>query len=204
MAPLTAEQRESPFLGRAAELALLREKYRSPRSELVVIYGRRRIGKSRLVQHFSRDKPSLQFEGLEGERTPAQVKHFVQTLRRQVQDPLLDAASIQSWDQAFTFLSERVLPRHEEKLVLFLDELPWMAAGRKKLVSLIKYFWDNHWKQRNVLLILCGSISSFMVDQVILSNALYGRASLEICLRGLAPGEAKLLFRRKRSKDEIL
>lgn len=197
-------QRESPFLGRTAELALLEEKYRSPRSELVVIYGRRRIGKSRLVQHFSTRKPSLHFEALEAERTSAQVEHFVRSLRRQFQDPLLDASSIRSWDQAFTFLNERVLPAHEKKLVLFLDEFQWMAAGRKKLVSLIKYFWDNHWKKRNVLLILCGSISSFMVDQVIRSNALYGRISLEICLRGLPPGEAKRLFRGKRSKDEVL
>jgi len=195
---------ESPFLGRAAELALLEEKYDSPRSELVVIYGRRRIGKSRLVQQFAVNKPSLQFEALEGARTPEQLRHFVRSLKRQVQDPLLESFSSRSWDEAFTFLNERVLPQRKGKQIVFLDEFQWMAAGRGKLVSLIKYFWDNHWKKRSVLLILCGSISSFMVDKVVRSNALYGRISLEICLRGLPPREAKLLFQKKRSKDEVL
>ena len=58
------------------------------------------------------------------------------------------------------------------KKILFLDELPWMAAGRSRLVSLLKYYWDNHWKGRHVMLILCGSVASFMVKKALIS--LYG------------------------------
>src|SRR5688572_3648214 len=102
-----------PFYGRIEELKLLEEKYNSPRSELVVIYGRRRIGKSRLVQHFSGNKPALFFEGLEGSRTPDQLKHFVRALRRQLKDPLLDSLDFKDWDEAFTFINERVLTRQK-------------------------------------------------------------------------------------------
>lgn len=193
-----------PFLGRSEELEILQETYRSDRSSLVVVHGRRRIGKSRLVQQFAKDKPFLEFEALEGERTAEQIRHFTTALARQTKDPLLRSASFRSWDEAFTFLAERVLPGHKRKLVLFLDEFQWMAAGRGKLVALIKYFWDNRWKQSNVMLVLCGSISSFMVDRVIRSKALYGRISLEICLRGLPPAEAKLMFRGRRGNEEIL
>jgi hypothetical protein len=79
-----------------------------------------------------------------------------------------------------------------------------MAAGRQKLVSLIKYYWDNHWKEKNVMLILCGSVASFMVKKVLSSKALYGRINLEILLKSLLPWEAAQLFEGKRSKEEIL
>ena len=192
------------FFGRAVELELLERAYASARSKLVVLHGRRRIGKSRLVQHFARGRPALLFEALEGERTPEQLEHFIATLRRQSRDPLLDSARFRTWDDAFTFLTERVLAGQRSKLILFFDEFPWMAAGRRKLVSLLKYFWDNHWRDVNILLVVCGSISSFMVDRVVRSRALYGRISLEICLRGLPPREAELMFHGRRSKEEVL
>jgi len=89
-------------------------------------------------------------------------------------------------------------------MVLFFDEIQWMAAGRKRLISIIKYFWDNYWKDQSVMLILCGSVASFMVDKVINSTALYGRITEEILLKGLNPDEISLFFKGKRSSVEIL
>ncbi|MCP5048442.1 MAG: hypothetical protein GY940_14830 [bacterium] len=105
----------------------------------------------------------------------------------------------------FNYLTDKLIKRRsKKKLVLFFDEFQWMAAGRTKLVSLIKYFWDNLWKDHNVMLILCGSVASFMVRQVLSSKALYGRINLEILLRSLLPHEAAQLFMGKRSNEEIL
>jgi hypothetical protein len=132
--------------------------------------------------------------------------HFTETLKKQTRDPLLADVSFQSWENVFAYLTERIVngqSRHG-KLILFIDELPWMAAGRTKLVGLLKYYWDNHWKDRNVMLILCGSVAAFMVKRVMKSKALYGRITLEILLRGLQPHEAATLFRNKRSNEEIL
>jgi len=195
------------FVGRKHELALLEEAYASDRAELVVLYGRRRIGKSSLVKTFAEGKSAfLEFEAIEGEQGRAQVLHFTESLRRQTGDPFLQHAAFRTWEHALSYLTDRVVNEHRgaEKLILFLDELQWMAAGRSRLVSLLKYYWDNHWKQKPVVLILCGSVASFMVKRVIRSKALYGRITREILLRGLRPNEAALLFKGKRSKEEIL
>ncbi|HAK95936.1 MAG TPA: hypothetical protein DCM87_13325 [Planctomycetes bacterium] len=195
------------FVGRERELKVLEDAYGSAKSELVVIYGRRRIGKSSLVGQFLRGKESaLAFEGIEGERTGAQIGHFTEALRSQTKDPLLDGAALRTWEHVFTYLTERAVADRSRKgkLVLFLDELPWMAAGRGRLVSLLKFYWDNHWKDRGVMLILCGSVASFMVKDVLRSKALYGRITVQLLLKGLTPPEACALFHGRRSAEEIL
>lgn len=195
------------FVGRRKELERLEDAYRSPKSELVVLYGRRRIGKSSLVSQFSKGKPHVYaFEAIEGENTAAQVKHFTETLKLLVNDPFLDHMDLKDWDKTFTYMTAKLFKRKpgKRKKIIFLDELQWMAAGRSKLVSYIKYYWDNHWKEKHVMLILCGSVASFMVNKVLSSNALYGRTTLEILLKGLPADEAALLFKKKRSPEEIL
>jgi len=195
------------FVGRNNELKLLNEKYNSSKSELAVIYGRRRIGKTSLVKHFIKGKPYvLTFEGIEGEHTSYQVNHFAGKLISQTKEPFIEPISLNTWETAFTYLTEKKLgkPQRKKKFILFFDEIQWMAAGRNRLISIIKYFWDNFWKDKNVMLILCGSIASFVIKKIIKSKALYGRISMEILLKGLKPDEAAELFMKKRSKEEIL
>ena len=194
------------FVGRKNELKLLNDAYRSEKDELVVLYGRRRIGKSSLVKCFAKKKKSYyEFEALEGETTHGQIDHFSQQLKKQIDDPILDSVRFANWEQVFTYLTEKIIKRKTKvKKILFLDELPWMAAGRIRLVSLLKYYWDNHWKGKHVMLILCGSVASFMVKKVLNSNALYGRTTIEILLKGFSPREAAYLLGKKRSREEIL
>jgi len=198
------------FVGRRAELDLLESHYSSPKSELAVIYGRRRIGKSVLVKKFAEGKRLFySFEGLEEGRIASQIAHFVRQLSDQIDEPLLENARFGSWDELFSYLTQILFSgksgkKKRTKTVLFFDEIQWMASRRSKLISLIKYYWDNHWKEHNVMLILCGSIASFMVGRVINSKALYGRSTLEINLLGLSPGEAGQFFRSSRSLDEVM
>ena len=195
------------FIGRDKEIALLNDSYNSSKSEITIVYGRRRIGKSTLVGTFTKSKPYVYFfEGIEGLNTPSQIKHFSDILKKQTQDPLLSSVNLSSWDAVFTYVSERIIQKSDrnQKLIFFIDEIQWMASGRSSFVSLLKYYWDNFWKKSNVLLILCGSIASFMVEKVIHSRALYGRIDLEILLKGLRPLEAKAFFSEKKSTEEIL
>ncbi len=194
------------FVGRTRELELLNELYHSDKSELVVLYGRRRVGKSSLVHTFAEEKPCLYtFEALEGEATASQIRHFTEQLKRQVNDPVLASVNFQTWDQVFSYLTDRIIKQPGSmKRILFFDEIQWMAAGRSKLINLLKFYWDNHWKAQPTLLILCGSIASFMIKNVLRSKALYGRTTLEMHLKGLHADEAKHLFRQKRSQEEIL
>ena len=195
------------FIGRMKELRLLEEAYNSHICELVVVYGRRRIGKSSLVREFTQNKTQVySFEAIEGENTVGQIRYFTQSLKKQLNDPILDSLVFKNWDSVFTYITDKVFVKQKskKKKVLFLDELQWMAAGRKQLVSLIKYYWDNFWKHNNVMLILCGSVASFMIKKVLHSTALYGRTTLEILLKGLPANEAVLLFKNKRNPKEIL
>lgn len=195
------------FIGRTYELQQLQEKYNTNKSELVAIYGRRRIGKSSLVEKFAEDKPFFyKFEGLEGENTKGQMTAFKKILGQFVDDSFLDKIEFDSWHGLFQYLTEKLLDnkKRTKKLVLFFDEVQWMAVRRGRMISIIKYFWDNYWKNMNVMLILCGSIASFMVKRIIHSKALYGRITLELLLKGLLPDEAAIFFGDKRSKEEIL
>ncbi len=184
------------FIGRDNELQVLEEAYRNTLGKLVAIYGRRRIGKSRLIKQFVVRKSCLLFEGLEKASTPQQLVHFTSSLRKQTKDSLL-TRPFATWDEALNFLTERHLRDQKHKVIIVFDELQWLAVGRSTLVSLIKHYWDNFWSQNNVMLILCGSISSFMVNKVIHSKALYGRISYEICLKELEPVQARAMLRNK-------
>ena len=195
------------FLGRKDELNLLNAKYLSEKSELIVIYGRRRIGKTTLIKKLLEKKPNvLSFEGIEGERSDYQINRFSEVTLKHAKERFTDSGSFKNWDKIFSYLTEKIITdkRREEKYILFFDEIQWMAAGRTRLIAVIKYFWDNFWKDYHVMLILCGSIASFMVSRVISSNALYGRITTQILLKGLQPDEVAKLFQYKRSREEII
>lgn len=186
------------FYGRKAELDLLQKSYNSKTGNLVVIYGRRRIGKSTLVKHFAKSKRILLFEGLESENTQVQISHFSNLLKKQFKEnTLLQKAQFRTWSEIFDYLTEYSKQNQENKLILFFDEFQWMAASQSKLVSLVKYYWDNHWKDLNLMLVLCGSIASFMVKKVLRSKALYGRISLELRVGKLSPSEAKKIISKR-------
>lgn len=191
------------FIGRTNELTELNELYLSKQSKLIVIYGRRRVGKSRLVEQFIKSKPALCFEGLEGLHTQEQINLFLADLSKQLNDPILAKSKLDNWTLIFDYLT-KYFSRKKKKLVLFLDEFQWLAAGQNKLISLLKKYWDKEWSKQNVMLILCGSVSSYMVKKVIQSKALYGRINWQLCLHPLNLSEIHQLLGNKRSKDEVL
>lgn len=191
------------FVGRKFEIQNLNRLYQSKEGKLVVIYGRRRVGKSRLVEQFIAQKKYLRFEGLESARTQAQITQFVHDLGNQLNDTLLGQVKLDSWPPLFDYLTN-LFDQSKDKYILFMDEFQWLAANQNKLVALLKKYWDLHWSKQNVLLILCGSVSSYMVKKVILSKAFYGRIDWELCLQPLNPAEGLQLLDGKRDVDEIL
>lgn len=191
------------FIGRESEIQYLKNLYQDKGSKLIVIYGRRRVGKSTLVEEFIRGKNYLKFEGLEKARTKAQISQFAADLSAQLNDTLLEHTKFNSWLPVFDYLT-KYFSHQKQKTILFLDEFQWIAANQSKLVSIIKKYWDQHWSKQNVMLILCGSVSSYMIKRVISSKALYGRINGELCLQALNPLECFELLDKKRSSEEIL
>ena len=195
------------FLGRDDELANLREwAETTDTSHLTVIYGRRRIGKTRLVEEAFKAVPFLKFEGLEGQTTVVQQRHFLKRLSELSGRPEYQLVHTGNWRDILTILSGYLADRWGDRPVAILfDEFPWMAAGRTKLVSELKYVWDNHFMKRNrVHLVLCGSVCSFLVKQVVRSTALYGRIHRQIDLGPLTLPEIRDVFRPARSLREVV
>jgi len=195
------------FIGRKMEIKKLEQAYESNNSQLAVIYGRRRIGKSRLIKHFVHNKKdSFLFEAIENLNAADQIKHFANEISNHTNDNLINKVEFSSWEDIFNYFTEKIVKRKnkKKKLIISLDEIQWMAANRSKLISILKYFYDNHWKQHNVMVILCGSIASFMIRKVINSKALYGRITVEIALKGLKPDEAIKFFNERKSIEEIM
>lgn len=191
------------FIGRTQELTQLKRLYDAKTSKLVVIYGRRRIGKSTLIEHFMASKDHLHFEGLEGGSTKDQLTQFLYDLSEQVGDPLLKEVKPTSWLPVLDYLT-KLFARKKSKTIIFMDEFQWLSVNQNKLVSLIKKVWDIHWSKQNVMLILCGSVCSFMTARVISSKALYGRIHWECCLPPLDAIDAYALLRKKRNPDEVM
>lgn len=188
------------FIGRQRELSLLQEKYEK-KQQLIVIYGRRRIGKSHLIKEFCKNKKALFFEGLEGERTPQQIAYFVSSLADQIGEDHLRKTKFSNWDEVFQYLTKYLKDR---RLVIVFDELQWMAAGQGHFISLFKSYWDQHWKQLDGVFILCGSLASYMVKKVIHSKALYGRINLEINLGPLNASDSRKILNRRSPHEALL
>ena len=191
------------FVGREAQIRSLRSFFeRPPKSKITAVHGRRRIGKTRLVREAYSDARLLSFEGLEGAGSEEQRKHFRNTLYRHSGLESHRIASARDWTDLLLLLAEYV---KQEPCVLFFDEFPWMAAGRRELVSKLKYVWDQVLAQEAcVHLVLCGSVSSFLVNKVIQSRALYGRIDEVIELGPLGFHEVAPGFFGRRSVLEAL
>ena len=130
------------FVGRNQELDDLDRLYKAKESKLAVIYGRRRIGKSSLVDHFMLDKKHLRFEGLEQGRTDAQIAQFMFDLSEQTGDELLKQVRFNSWLPVFDYLT-KYFSQAKDKYILFMDEFQWLAVNQSKLISLLKKYWDQ-------------------------------------------------------------
>jgi len=191
------------FVGRISELETLRTKDRLGRARLIAIYGRRRIGKTSLIEKAFENETIWKFEGLEGASSKKQLHHFLFLLSKYSEDPSVSSISSgMGWEEALSLLAQKAKGR---KLVIFFDEFQWMASMRSGLVSIFKWAWDNHFSHLdNCNFVLCGSISSFIVKRVIRSKALYGRINLEMNLKPFSLAETHDFFGAKWKNEEIM
>lgn len=175
-------------------------------SYISVIYGRRRVGKTRLVEETFKDAELFKFEGLEGQSTREQQRQFLARLSEISGKYEYKLIKTTKWADILILLSEYITDHFNDKpVVVFFDEFQWIAAGNTKLVSSLKYVWDNYFTKKNrVHLILCGSVCSFIVKKVLKSKALYGRVNLEINLKPLFLPEIKQVFRPRRSLRDVV
>ncbi len=175
---------KSRFVGRDSEIKELSGFLRAKKSSLIVCRGRRRIGKSTLIQHFG-DKVNhfIEIQGLpprENITLKAQLESFSQQFSKQTDFP---AFKLENWQQAFSLLNKAI---QNTNTVVFLDEISWMAQGDKDFAGKLKIAWDTELKHHNrLILVLCGSVSSWLEENILNNTGFAGRVSLDLKLEEL-------------------
>lgn len=198
--PLHIELKKN-FIGRRFELCNLKKIAGAGEASILVMYGRRRVGKTELLEQAFRDRNLLKFEGVEGLNEKAQFANVMTQLAKYLDDPLVSKVVIETWSEFFQLLSKYL---QEGTWTLYLEELQWLANYKSRLVSELKYVWDNYFRHNpNLIIVLCGSAPSFMLEQVVHSKALYNRSQYEMHLKEFTLQETRAFFK-KRSHKEIL
>ncbi len=171
------------IIGRKAECQALEDCLESQRSELVVIYGRRRVGKTFLVRHFFKDQYDFMFVGKRGMNREQQLGQFGLALRKYSGIPI--DIHFKTWIDAFNALASvlEASPKKGKK-VIFLDEMPWMDTHRSDFVVAIEDFWNSWANMRDdIMLVACGSATSWMVDKIMHNQGgLFNRVTKRIFL----------------------
>lgn len=173
------------FIDRTRELALLDDRWRSKQAELVVLYGRRRIGKTHLLRHFSESVRSVYHAAA---RLPEaqQLREIGALVGDTLGDDLLRENGFASWEQLF-----RILAQVEERLVLVLDEYPYLVEGSPGLSSQLQRAWDQSLARSRLMLVLCGSSIGMMEQEILAGSApLFGRRTAQLRLTALTAADA--------------
>lgn len=189
------------LIGREDELKQLENMYASHKAEFLAIYGRRRVGKSFLIQQFYAQKKCAHFHvtGLKDGTLAEQIQLFT----RAIGSTFYDGAELKNksnWLDVFEQLSDAIgkIAKHQ-KIILFFDELPWMATKRSKLIQALDHYWNRYWSlNANIKLIVCGSAASWILDHLIHhKGGLYNRITRQIELLPFTLGETKTFLTKK-------
>jgi hypothetical protein len=165
-------------------------------SELVAVYGRRRVGKTFLIRELFGDRMSFELTGVHGAPLREQLANVFTVLRTAGEKDHL--APPADWRDAFERIAKvlSTKPRSGNKRIVFLDELPWLASRRSGFLRAFEHFW-NSWavKQRDLIVIVCGSAASWMVDELLNARGgLHNRVTRRIRLEPFTLAEVEQYF----------
>ena len=169
------------FIGRQSELRTLEQEYRRD-GGFVVIYGRRRVGKTRLIKEFIKDKPAVYF--LATEEVEAQsMKRMAGVIARATGNALLGNVTFSDWADLFRAVAAY---QPDQKKVIVLDEFPYMVKTNPAFPSILQNIWDEFLQDSNIMLILSGSLIGMMKKHALsYDSPLYGRRTAQIRLMPL-------------------
>ena len=164
----------------------------------MAIYGRRRIGKTYLIRSVFENKKDLflNVTGMKDGKLKDQLNHFVEQIGKAFFGGITPKAG-HSWEEIFKLLTEIIEKTSKiKKIVLFLDEFPWMATKNSKLLETLDYYWNQHWSNdERIKLIICGSSASWIIDKIIYNKGgLHNRVTQTIQLEPFTLSETKLFL----------
>ncbi len=170
------------FLCREKELLKLNKRYAGSELECIIIYGRRRVGKTALINEFVKDKPNIFFPAL---RSNAQgnLVALSKAIYSYLHPDAVDAPVYASFDAAFAEITRIA---KDERVVFVIDELPYLVQSEPSVTSALQHLLDHEWSESKLYLILCGSSMSFMEKKVLSEKSpLFGRRTAQLKIEPL-------------------
>ena len=190
------------FIGREQELSFLEEKYKSKKGELVVLYGRRRVGKTETLKEFCKDKSNVFYSCKEVSDRQQLISFSAKLLKEDIPASKY-INEFADWEEAFKAVVD--LPYGKEKKLLIIDEFPYMCKGNSSIMSILQNLWDNVLKNENVMIIVCGSSMSFIEKELLAEkNPLYGRATGIYKMEAMSFYDAIKFFPNYSERDKVL
>ncbi|MCB1115666.1 MAG: AAA family ATPase [Chlamydiia bacterium] len=173
------------IFGREREIGILDKLVESSKAEFLAIYGRRRVGKTFLVDSYFRDKGVyFHFTGMKGATLQEHLKIFRSAVKRRLSGG--EIGKISSWIDAFEILIDEIEKiDQEQKVIIFFDELPWIDTRRSGFLKALEHFWNDYFSRKtNAILVVCGSAASWMIEKIVhnkggLHNRLTAKMRLE-------------------------
>lgn len=186
------------FHNRVKELTLLSELYEQKKAKLIILYGRRRVGKTELLKEFLKKHKGMYILARQESETD-QLKKISSQVAEYYNDKVLLVNPFASWDALFTYIAEK--PR----VPIIFDEFPYIVQSSKKVTSILQDYWDNHFSKKGTFFILCGSSITMMEKLLGKKSPLYGRRTEQILLEPLKYSDASLFFPQKfNTKEKVL
>jgi AAA+ ATPase superfamily predicted ATPase len=188
------------FVNRITELALLEKHHASGQAEFFVLYGRRRVGKTELLAHFCEGKRNVFFVA-DQVSEPVLRANLSAIVNGALFGPSPVGAVYNTWDDLFMLLARQM---QSERLVVVLDEFPYMVAAHPPLASILQRLWDQVLKDSRIMLVLCGSYIGMMEETILGYQApLYGRRTAQYLLEPLEFFDAQLFFDKFTAEDRL-
>ena len=190
----------SNFIDREQEMETLQNEYKRLGSSLVILYGRRRVGKTTLISEFIKDKNALFFLASEESETQNRME-FKNKAAEFIGNDLLRESSVTNWDTIFKTIMNT---EFEAKPVIVIDEFQYLGKSNPAFPSIFQRIWEEILKDKSVMVILCGSLISMMVSQTLSYNSpLYGRRTAQIRLNQI-PFRYYNEFFSQKSRNELI
>lgn len=174
------------FKNRSVELEILESIYRSPKPRLLLLYGKRRVGKTELLQEFSKRHKVLYLVSRQ-ESSTNQLKKMSEDMAVFFDDDIIRLNPFQNYDALFSYL-------HKKKVPVIFDEFPYLVESNRSLPSILQDHWDNSFSKTGSFIILCGSSIRMMESLLAYSSPIYGRRTDQMLLEPLKFKDACRFF----------
>ncbi len=190
------------FIGRENELKFLNDRYTADGGQLIVLYGRRRVGKTETLREFCKGKPHVFFSCTQS-TDRVQLRNFSNQILKENIPAKEYISEFDNWERAFRAVTS--LPYGDSKKLIVIDEFPYMCRGNKSIPSILQNLWDAELQNSNVMIILCGSAMSFIEKELLAEkNPLYGRATGIYKMKEMGFYDAVKFFPDYSDRDKIL